>query len=97
VGVEHAATTGTQHVPGEIEQPEAGGMQESGNNPLFVEAGSRRKIQEIDAVELMILAILDQVSNGIGYRRVGGLFQQRNLRLDIAHAATLEQIAHASK
>ena len=97
VGIEHAAAAGTQHVPGEIEQAEPRGMQEAGNHPLFVEPGSRRKIQHIDAVEFVVLAVFDQPPNRIGHRRVGGLLQQRKLGLGVAHLASLEQIARASK
>ena len=61
VGIEHAAAAGTQHVPGQVEQPEPRGMQEAGNHPLFVEPGSLGEIQHVDAVEFVILAVLDQL------------------------------------
>ena len=60
-------------------------MEEAGNHPLFVEPGALRKIQHVDAVELVILAVVDQPRDGIGNRGIGGLFQQRNLGLDLAH------------
>ena len=56
VGAEHAAATGAQHIPGQIEQPEPRGVQKARDHPLFVEPGPLRKIQHVDAVELMVLA-----------------------------------------
>ncbi len=85
VRVQHAAAARAQHVPGEIEQPEPGSMQKSGNHPLFVEPGPLRKIQHIDAVELVVLAVLDQFADGVRYRRIGGLLQYGKLRLGFTH------------
>ena len=75
VGIEHAAAAGTQHVPGQIEQAEPRGMQEARDRLLLVEAGALGKIQRVDAVEFMILAVLDQPRDRIGDRRIGGLLQ----------------------
>ena len=55
------------------------------------------KIQHVDTVELVVFAVLDQLSDRIGHSRIGGLFQQRNLGLNVAHIVSLEQIAHGSK
>ena len=97
VGIEHAAASGTQHVPGEIEQPEPRSVKEAGNHPLFIEPGPRRKIQQVDPVELVVPAVFDQLLDRIGHRRVGRLFQYSKLRLGVAQAASLEQITQASK
>ena len=43
-------------------------MEEAGNHPLFVEPGALGKIQHVDAVELVILAPVDQPRDGIGNR-----------------------------
>ena len=72
-------------------------MQKAGNHPLFVEPGLLRKIQQIDAVELVVLAVLDQLANSVGHRRVGGLFQHGKLRLGFTHGSSLKQIAKRSK
>src|SRR6266446_4181034 len=72
-------------------------MEEAGNHPLFIEPRALRKIQHVDAVKLVVLAVRDQVSERIGHRRIGGLFQQRKLGLGVAHTRSLEQIGHASK
>ncbi len=72
-------------------------MEEAGDNPLLVETCSPRKIQEIDPVELVILALFDQKLDRIGDRRVGSLLQHRKLGLGITHDASLEQITRASK
>ncbi len=58
---------------------------------------SRRKIQEIDPVELVILALFYQKLDRIGDRGIGRLFQHRKLGLGIAHNASLVQITRASK
>jgi len=89
VGVEHAATARAQHVPGQIEQAQPRCMEEAGNHPLFVEPGPRRKVQHVDAVELVVLALLDQYPDRIGHRWVGGLLQHGELGLDVAHDGIL--------
>ena len=65
-------------------------MQEAGNHLLLVEPGPLGKIQHVDAVELVVLALLDQTRDGIGDRGIGGLLQHGKLGLDIAHAANLD-------
>src|ERR1700730_3639485 len=95
VGAEYAAATGAKHVPGQIEQPEPRGMEEAGDHPFFVEPGPLGKIQHIDSVELVILALVDQPRDSIGHRRIGGLLQHGNLGLDVAHAETLNGIGSA--
>ena len=85
--VEHAAAAGAEHVPAQIEQPEPRCMQEAGNHLLLVEAGLRRKIQQVDPVELAILAVLDQMLDGVGDRGIGGLLQDCKQRLRFAHVA----------
>ena len=95
VGIEHAAAAGTQHVPGQFEQAEPRGMEEAGDHPLFVEPGTLREIQHVDAVELVVLALLDQLQDRVGNRRIGGLPQHRKLGLDVAHAGTLDETAKA--
>ncbi len=72
-------------------------MEEAGNHPLLVEPGPRRKIQHVDPVEFVVLAVFDQLADRIGHRWIGGLLQHRKLGLAIAHAASLEQITTASK
>ncbi len=50
-------------------------MQEAGNHPLLVEPGPRRKVQRVDTVEFVVLALVDQPHDGVGNRRIGGLLQ----------------------
>ena len=57
MGIEHAAAAGAQHVPGQVEQAEPRGMEKAGDHPLFVEPGALGKIQHIDPVELVVLAV----------------------------------------
>jgi hypothetical protein len=40
---------------------------------------------------------VDQLLDRIRHRRIGGLFQHRELGLDVAHGASLEQFDDASK
>src|SRR6516165_11216951 len=91
--VQHAAATGTKHVPGEIEQAKPRGVQEAGNHLLFVEAGALGKVQGVDSIEFMIFAVLDQPCDGIRDGSIGGLFQNRKLGLDVAHDSNLNRIA----
>src|ERR1700740_2539858 len=91
--VQYAAATGTKHVPGEIEQAKSRGVQETGNHLLFVEAGALGKIQGVDSIELMIFTVLDQPRDGICDGPIGGLLQNRNLGLDVAHDSNLNGIA----
>jgi len=72
-------------------------MEEAGDCPLFIESGPRRKIQQIDPVEFVVLTLFDQPLDCIGHRGIGGLFQHRKLGLGIAHGASLEQITRTSK
>ena len=60
-------------------------MEETGNQPLFVEPGLFGEIQHVDPIELVILALLDQMRDRIRHCRVGGLPQYRKLCLDLAH------------
>ncbi len=96
VGIQHAAAARAQHVPGKIEQPHPRRMEEAGNHPLFVEPGALRKIQHVDTVKLVVFALIDQPSDGIGDRGVGGLLQYRNLGLDLAHTERLDGSAGAA-
>jgi len=75
VGIQHAAAARAQHVPGKIEQPQPRRMEEAGNHPLFVQPGSPRKIQQVDPVEFVVLALINKPRNGIGDRRIGSLLQ----------------------
>ena len=75
MGIEHAAATGAQHVPGQVEQPEPGRMQETRDHLFFVEPGPLRKIQQVDAVEFVVLALVDQAAEWLGHRRIGSLLQ----------------------
>jgi len=52
-------------------------MEEAGDHALLVEPGPRREVQHVDPVEFVIRAVLDQPPNGVGDRRIGGLFQKR--------------------
>ncbi len=56
-------------------------MQEAGNHPLFVEPATSGKIQHVDSVELVVLALVDELGDSVGDRRIGGLFQNRKLGL----------------
>src|SRR5271155_744705 len=91
--VQHAAATGTKHVPGEIEQAKPRGVQEAGNHLLFVEAGALGKVEGVNSIELVIFTVLDQPCDGIRDGPIGGLLQNRKLGLDVAHDSNLNGIA----
>jgi hypothetical protein len=48
-------------------------MQEAGDHLLLIEAGAIREIQNVDAVELAIMSIRDQLLHGIDDGRIGRL------------------------
>jgi hypothetical protein len=85
VGAKHAAATWAQHVPGKVEQPKPGSVEKARNHLFFVEPGPLRKIQRVDAVELMVFASLNQVQDGIRHHGICGLLQQGEFGLDVAH------------
>jgi hypothetical protein len=63
-------------------------MEKAGNYPLFVEPGALGKVQQIDAVKLVIRAVFDQPLNRIGHHWIGGLFQHGELGLAVVHAGS---------
>ncbi|MHC2344304.1 hypothetical protein ACVMIL_005470 [Bradyrhizobium barranii subsp. barranii] len=75
MGAQHAAAARTEHVPAEIEQSKPRRMQEGGDRVLFVEAVVPGEIEDIDAVELVVLAALDETRDRIDHLGIGGLFQ----------------------
>ena len=88
--IEHAATAWAEHVPGEIEHPEPRGVQEARHHLLLIEAGPAREIEQVNAVERAVLAVLDQVLDRIDDARIGGLLQHRKQRLGFAHGVGLK-------
>src|SRR5215471_123640 len=95
VGAEDTAAAGAQYVPAEIKKPEARRMQEARYHLLLVEAGAPGKVQRIDPVELAVRARLDQLPDRVRDRRIGGLLQNRNLGLNVAHRVSLNGSAGA--
>jgi hypothetical protein len=75
VRIEHTATAGTEHVPGEVEQAEPRGMQEAGDHTLFVETATPGKIQDVDPIELVVFAFIDEPSYGVRDCRIGSLLE----------------------
>ena len=50
-------------------------MQKGGDRVLFIDAVLRGEVEDIDAVELVILTVLDETRDRIDHLRVGGLIQ----------------------
>src|ERR1700674_3684929 len=96
VRIEHTAAAGAQHVPGEIEQAEPRGMQEAGNHPFFVEPTAPGKIQDVDAIELVVFALVDQLGDSVRDCRIGSLLQNGKLGLYVAHDLGLIGVAGAA-
>ena len=72
-GIEYAAAAGTQDVPGQLENSNAGCVQERGDDALFVKAPFSRKIQDVDPAKLAIGAVADQRFHGGNHLRISGL------------------------
>ncbi|MGY4432059.1 hypothetical protein ACVWWO_004536 [Bradyrhizobium sp. F1.13.1] len=72
-------------------------MQECRDRVLFIETVLLRETEDIDAVELVIFAVLDEARDRVDHFRIGGLLQNGKLGLDIAHGATLSGVDHADR
>ena len=96
VRIEHTAAARAQHVPAHIEQAEPRGMQESGDHLLLVEPGSVREIEQVDAVEIAILTVSDQLLHGIDDGRVGRLSEDCELGLGVVAHADLDDTSGLS-
>ena len=72
-GVEYAAAARTQDVPRQLENSNAGCVQERGDDALFVKAPFSRKIQNVDPAKLAIGAVADQRFHGGNHLRISGL------------------------
>ena len=55
--VEHAAATGTHHVPRHVEQPKARRMDERGDGRVFVQFAARGQCKRVDPIERAIFAV----------------------------------------
>jgi hypothetical protein len=71
--VEHAAAAGTQDIPRQLENANAGGMQEGADHSLFVQAALGREIEDVDAAKLVIGSVPNQCFHGSDRVRVGRL------------------------
>ena len=76
-GVEHAAAAGTEHVPRQFEQPELGGVEESGDHFFLVEAAPGREFERVDATEGFVAPLLHQILDGAHRRGRAQLSEQR--------------------
>ena len=59
--IEHPTAGGAEDVPRHLEEPELGGMEKRSNRLLRIEVVFGRKRQGVDAVEIAIGSVLDQV------------------------------------
>ena len=91
-GVEHAATARAQHIPGQLENPEPGGVEEGCDRTLFVETPLCGKFQNVNAAECAIRGILNQLLNGIHGVGIGRLAQNRKQIFGFAHGPILCRI-----
>jgi hypothetical protein len=58
-GLEHAAATGAEDVPAQLEQPQARGMQEPADRFFLVQPALGGKAQRIDPAQLPVGAVAD--------------------------------------
>src|SRR3954453_16594687 len=61
IGVKHAATAGTEDIPGHLECPKPSGVEECGDCLLLVQAVVGCERESINAVQVAICAVLDEV------------------------------------
>jgi hypothetical protein len=85
VGVQHASAARAEHVPRHLEQTEAGGVQEAADHPVLVEAVLPGEVEDVDAVELEVLALGDEALDGRRHLGIGGPPQHVEERLGSAH------------
>lgn len=74
-GVEHTAAAGTQHVPGEVEDPKPCRVQEGSNHAFFVETRLLGEIKHVDAAQRAIGALAHQLLDRRNCVAVGRLPQ----------------------
>src|SRR6266702_8868140 len=70
-------------------------MQKTRDRPLLVEIVLPGEVENIDAVELVILTLVNEVFNRVDHLGIGGLLQNGKLGLDVAHGVTLSRVDHA--
>ena len=83
--IEHAPTARAQHIPRELEEAEARGVQKGGDRFLFVETPLRREIQHVDPAEVAIRRIPHQLLDRTYDAGIGGLLQKRKQVFGFAH------------
>jgi hypothetical protein len=91
--VEHAATTGAQYIPRQLEQAQARGVQERGNHALLVQSGLGGKVERIDSAQLTIGCVADQRLDGGHDLGIGRLPQGAEQGWCFAHKKRLRQIS----
>ena len=65
IGVKHAATAGTEDIPGHLECPKPSGVEECGDCLLLVQAVVGCERESINAVQVAICAVLNEVSEAM--------------------------------
>jgi hypothetical protein len=84
-GIEHAAAAGTQHVPRQFENSEPRGVQERGDDALFVELTFGRKSQRIDPAQVAIRGFAHRFLDRSGAIRIGRFSQYTEKSFGLAH------------
>ena len=84
-GVEHAAATGTNNVPGQFKQTEPGSVQKRGDDAFLVEAMLRREVEYINAAQIAVGRIPDRGFDGGNAFGVGRLPQRAEKSFGFAH------------
>ena len=72
-GIEHPGTARAQHIPRELEEAEARGVQKGGDRFLFVEAPLRREIEHVDPAQIAVRRIPHQLFDRTYDAGIGGL------------------------
>ena len=66
-------------------------MEEAGDDPLLVQPALRGEIQQIDAIEFAVFAVVNQPLHGVGHLRIGGLSQYGEQGAGFSHDRGLKQ------
>ncbi|MBB2692428.1 UNVERIFIED_ORG: hypothetical protein GGI63_003102 [Rhizobium esperanzae] len=87
--VKDAAASRTEHIPGHLERPYAGGVEKGGDGFLFIEMMFFGESQRIDTIEIAIGAMPDDVFDTFDRLRVSRLSQGGKKDVHFAHLDSL--------
>jgi hypothetical protein len=90
-GLQHSAAAGAQHIPRQVEQTEARGVQKRGDGLFVIEPMHGGEIEDVDPAQRAIAAVAHQPLYRIDGRPVGELANHVEQRPGFAHALSIAQ------